>query len=45
MTKHSTLHPHTVLSRVDGDVQFDLRELFSLQVLCQTPADLATEML
>lgn len=45
MTKHSALPPHTVLSRVDGDVQFDLGTVFSLQALCQTPADLATEML
>ena len=31
MTKHSALLPHTVLSRVDGEVQVDLRELSSLQ--------------
>ena len=45
MTKHSALHLHTVLSRVDGDAQFDLRELWSLFRLYQTPAGLAMEML
>lgn len=30
MTKHSTLPPHTVLSRASGDTRFDLRQLYSL---------------
>lgn len=46
MTKHSSVHPHTVLPRVDGDTQFDLKLLFfSLQPFFQAPADLAKEIL
>lgn len=45
MTKHSALHPHTVFFCADGDAQFDLRELYCLFRLCQTPADFAIEIL
>lgn len=35
MTRHSTLPPHTVLFRVDGDSQFDLRKQYSCLNCCR----------
>lgn len=46
MPNHSILHPHDILSRVDGGAQLDLREKHSSSMrVCQTPADFPGKML
>lgn len=46
MPNHSILHPHDILSRVDGGAQLDLQEKHSSSMhVCQTPADFPGKML